>query len=400
MCCARPWAPFPMVADYLEYGSTGSLRTASSSSPIGAIAALVWANTGGLSYFTFAHAAAFPVNQIGMAFFLALVAQDVADALVPGGALHSWRRWSVVLVAAVGGMVGSFVVFTAYVSAEHETVLAPAWPTAMAIDVAAGYYVLRTVCRRHCAAIPFFVLLAGATNLVALALQAGWRPFASGEPAALGLLVVAVALAAFLHRRGQRSIALYVAVCGPLSWVSLYLAGVNPMLALLPLVPFLPHEPRRGALFAQPDADDELHTAEHRWHDLTQVVLFFFGLVNAGVLWRGYGTGAWATLAGALVGRPLGILAAVGLALLLKLRLPRAMGWRELTVAACATTSGFTFALLFATSVLPPGAVLQQAKFGALLTVVGALATVGVARALRVGRYAVELGEVMAWHTR
>lgn len=357
--------------------------------PIGAIVALVWANTAGLSYFTIAHAIAFPINQIGMAFFLALVAQDVTDALVPGGALHSWRRWSVALVAAVGGMVGSFVVFSVYVSAAHESVLALAWPTAMAIDIAAGYYVLRTVCRRNCAAIPFFVLMAGATDLAALVLQAGWRPFAHGEPAALGLLVLAVVLAAYLQRRGQRSIALYVAVCGTLSWFSLYLAGVDPVLALLPLVPFLPHEPRRGEIFARPDADDELHTVEHRWHDLTQVVLFFFGLVNAGVLWRGYDTGSWAILAGALVGRPLGILAAVGLAVLLKLRMPHAMGWQELLVAACATTSGFAFALLFATSALPPGAVLQQAKFGALLTVVGALATVAAARTLRVGRYRV-----------
>jgi len=39
-----------------------------------------------------------------------------------------------------------------------------------------------------------------------------------------------------------------------------------------------------------------------------------FGLVNAGVLLRGFGTGTWAVLTASLVGRPVGILVAVGIA--------------------------------------------------------------------------------------
>ena len=38
--------------------------------PAGALIALVWTNTAGESYFQFAHAIAFPVNEIGMALFL------------------------------------------------------------------------------------------------------------------------------------------------------------------------------------------------------------------------------------------------------------------------------------------------------------------------------------------
>ena len=50
--------------------------------PLGAIIALAWANIAPDSYFRFAHAAAFPVNEIAMAFFLALITQELWEALV------------------------------------------------------------------------------------------------------------------------------------------------------------------------------------------------------------------------------------------------------------------------------------------------------------------------------
>ena len=58
--------------------------------PLGAAIAIVWANTASESYFRFAHALAFPVNEIGMALFLGLIAQETFEAIMPGGALHTW----------------------------------------------------------------------------------------------------------------------------------------------------------------------------------------------------------------------------------------------------------------------------------------------------------------------
>jgi NhaA family Na+:H+ antiporter len=118
-----------------------------------------------------------------------------------------------------------------------------------------------------------------------------------------------------------------------------------------------------------------------------QGVLFLFGLVNAGVLMTAYDTGTWAVLAAALVGRPGGIVAAVGIAVAAGWRLPRPMTWRDVIVIALATSCGFTFALFVATSLLPMGGVLTQIKAGALSTALGALAPVVAARLLRVGRF-------------
>ena len=121
---------------------------------------------------------------------------------------------------------------------------------------------------------------------------------------------------------------------------------------------------------------------------MVQVVLFFFGLVNAGAMLRGYDTGTWAVLLGALLGRPAGMVAAVALGRLAGLRLPTSIAWRDLVVIALATSSGFTFALFTAATLLPVGGVLTQIRVGALATAVGAAITYGVARGLHVGRFA------------
>jgi NhaA family Na+:H+ antiporter len=157
---------------------------------------------------------------------------------------------------------------------------------------------------------------------------------------------------------------------------------------LIPIVPFLPREPRALDVFADPANDDAVHHFEHEWNEIVQVILFMFGLVNGGVDLHGYGTGTWALLTAEFVGRPLGILAAVGLALTIGLHLPRRIGWRQLLVIAMATSSGFTFALFFATGLIPTGPVLDEIKLGAMATVAAAFMAMGVARLLRVGRFA------------
>jgi NhaA family Na+:H+ antiporter len=354
--------------------------------PLGAVIALVWANVAGESYFRFSHALAFPVNEIGMAFFLALIAQEVVEALIPGGALHTWRRWGMPIAAAAGGLVATATVYLAYVYGAHEQVLAQAWPVAGAIDIAAGYYLLKLVWRRS-GALAFYLLLAIAIDLVGLVVLAFWSPFTPGRLWGAGLLVAAVALAAAFRRAKVRGFWPYLFLCGAMSWFGFYIADVHPALALVPIVPFLPHEPRPLDLFAERPDDDAVHHAEHEWHELVQLVMFLFGLFNVGVVLQGYDTGSWAVVTAALVGRPLGILAGIGLGLMAGLQLPRRLGWRELVVVALATSSGFTFAVFFATGLLPVGAVLTQIKFGALLTGLGAVLALGAAWLLRVGAF-------------
>jgi Na+:H+ antiporter, NhaA family len=351
--------------------------------PIGALIALVWANTAGESYFQFSYALRFAVNDVAMAFFLALLVQEVVEALMPGGALHTWRRWTMPIVAAAGGILGAAGVYLVFVNLKYELLLTQAWPVACAIDVAAAYYVLKLIWRRS-SALPFLLLTALATNAIGL-LALAFRPaVAVIHPAGALLTVAAVGAAAALRRQGLRSFWPFIALCGPAAWWGLYLAGIPPVLALVPIVPFLPHEPRPLNLFAERPDDDVVHHFEHEWNEVVQIVLFLFGLVNAGVILRHYDTGTGAVLLAALIGRPVGMMAAIGLAVHAGLHLPRRIGWREVVVMALATSSGFTFALLFATALIPTGPMLEQIKLGALATAAGALIALGAARLLRV----------------
>jgi NhaA family Na+:H+ antiporter len=123
------------------------------------------------------------------------------------------------------------------------------------------------------------------------------------------------------------------------------------------------------------------------WHYHVQVALLLFGLVNAGVVLHGYGNGTWATLLASVAGRTLGIAAALALAVMLGLRLPAQLRWRDITVVALAAGAGVTFTLFFATTLYPAGPFLAELKLGALLTGVGVPLAFVAARALHVGRF-------------
>ena len=82
--------------------------------PIGVLIALAWANTAGESYFRFAHALRFSVNDIGMAFFVGLITEEALEAVMPGGALYRWRRTLLPVVAAIGGVLGATATYVWY----------------------------------------------------------------------------------------------------------------------------------------------------------------------------------------------------------------------------------------------------------------------------------------------
>src|SRR5262249_42967300 len=150
----------------------------------------------------------------------------------------------------------------------------------------------------------------------------------------LTLLAAAFATASWLRRRRVRSFWPYVGGAGAVSWFALWRGGLHPALALVPIVPFLPHAARDPGLFveAPPEAHDTLSELEHWWKTPVALVLFAFGLVNAGVPIEHVGLGTWIVLAAVLVGKPVGIVTCALAARAAGFRLPRDLGWRELIV--------------------------------------------------------------------
>jgi NhaA family Na+:H+ antiporter len=357
--------------------------------PAGALLALIWANVRPDSYFRFSVSSAFLVNEVLMAFFFALIAQEIVEAVLPGGALHSWRRWIVPVAAAAGGLAGAALVYLSYVGLRYQPLLEPAWPVACAIDLVAGYYLLKAIFGRG-GAVPFLLIVGIVTNAIALMVVALRYDVIDIRPGAGALLIAALALAYVFRRLKVRAFWPYFVVCGSMSWLAFYWGALHPALALVPIVPFLPHEARRLDLLEDnpPASSDPIRQAEHDWSYAVQAIVFLFGLVNAGVLLHGYGTGTWAVMSAALVGRPLGILLATIAIVAAGLHLPLQLRKRDLVVAALATSSGFTTALFMAIAVFPAGPARAEITLGALFSVVGAIATLGVAWMLQAGRFA------------
>jgi NhaA family Na+:H+ antiporter len=204
------------------------------------------------------------------------------------------------------------------------------------------------------------------------------------------LIAAALAVALALRKSGVRSFWPYVLLCGPMAWFGCYWSGLQPALSPLLVVPFLLHTPRDLSLF-EDAASGPHHSGTHVEHVLTypvQVVLFFFALVNSGVIVHYFEAGTWALPVSAIVGRTAGVMVAVQLAVALGFLSPFRGGWREILVVGLIVSTGFSFALFVAASILPIGALLSQTKMGALSTVLGSALALILAYVFRIGRFA------------
>ncbi|HEY1910950.1 MAG TPA: Na+/H+ antiporter NhaA [Vicinamibacterales bacterium] len=357
--------------------------------PIAAVLALVWANTFSLSYQQFARALTFPINDIGMAFFFGLAAKEIVEARAPGAALDTWRRAAMPVVAAVGGMVTPALLFVLLAHSTGHDQLLRGWAIPCATDIAFSAMVARSIFGRH-PAVPFLLLLAIVDDALGLVVLALFYPAHELHIAiAIVLMAAAVSIAFLLRHNHVRVFWPYVFISGAFSWLALFWGGLHPALALVPIIPFLPHAPSDPGLFveAPPYAHDALSEFEHSLRLPVQAVLFLFGLANAGVPLGSRGAGTWTVLTSVLVGKPLGIGLAVALAVVAGLQLPARLRWQDVVVVGCTASIGFTVALFFATAAFPPGETLAAVKTGALLSIVGAALAISAAKILGAGRF-------------
>ena len=357
----------------------------------GAVAAIVWANVDNTSYTHLAHAMHFAVNDIGMVFFFALATKEVVEATLPGGALATPRQAALPMLAAVGGMLVPALIFIVGASFTGQEDAMRGWAIPCATDIAFSYLAARMIFPKASPAIPFLLLLAIADDALGLIVLAIFYP--SGPLAFLQLLMwmtPALGLAWLMRRRGITNFWAYLAVPGLLSWIALYVGGIHAALALVPIVPFMPSAERDLGLFDPREEfrADTLDRFEHAWKIPVQVILFFFGLANAGVPLSSVGAPTWLVVAGLLVGKPIGIVAMTLIGERVGLRRATGLDLRALCVLGVAAGIGFTVALFFAAAAFAPGVVLDQAKMGALLSFLAAPLALLLARTLGLRRTA------------
>ena len=130
---------------------------------------------------------------------------------------------------------------------------------------------------------------------------------------------------------------------------------------------------------------DLLNHIEHMLKHPVEIILFFFGLMNAGVEFSSIAAPTWLVLSGLLVGKPIGILLFGWIAAgPMRLGLPQGMRTIDLFVIGCVAAIGFTVSLFIASVAFDPGPVQDAAKMGALFSFAAAIVSIVAGTLLKV----------------
>ena len=391
----------------------------------GALIALIWANFSGASYHAFVDYVIFEhslighahigddgkihreltvhylVNDLLMAFFFAIAAKEVWEAIaLKNGALRG-RKAITPLFATAGGMFGPIAIYlgvAAIFGSETYSAVANGWAIPTATDIAFSYLIGRVIFGAGHPAVRFLLLLAIADDAAGLIILAVFYPSGALAPAwlllSLGAAVGTYMLFNWLPRRMDKAnpkkpYSTFVrrrlsywpyALAGILSWYGFQESGLHPALGLIPVVLVIPHADRTFGIFADSEKylKDMLNEIEHFLKHPVEVVLFFFGLVNAGVEFSAIGTPTLLVLLGLLVGKPVGIFLFGWLgAVPFRLGMPEGMRLSDILIVGFIAAIGFTVSLFIASVAFDAGPVQDAAKMGALLSLgAGAVAII------------------------
>jgi NhaA family Na+:H+ antiporter len=346
----------------------------------GVLTAVIWANLDPAGYARFDHnhffgplSFHFVANELFMVLFFGIAAVEITQSCLPGGDLNPLKKAVNPLFATVGGVVGPVAVYFLLNAVTGSPTLANGWGIPTATDIAFAWLAARLIFGDSHPVISFLLLLAIADDAIGLAIIAIFYPDPSVPTEPLWLLVtVAGMLAAYLFRASKtKSYWPYLLLGGVPSWIGLHEAHLHPALALVFIIPFLPHPPREAKHLFEEDLRDlsTLSRFEHEWKIIVDFGLFMFGLANAGVQFSEFGAATWIVLASLLIGKTVGIFSMGFLAQLFGFHLPEGMGRRELLVSGVIAGIGFTVALFVAGEAFTDPGIQGAAKMGAMLSI-------------------------------
>ncbi len=375
---------------------------------IGAVSALIWANTDYDSYHHLVEMVLidhspvghlhdghrtltlhYLINDVLMALFFAMAGKEVWEAVILKNGSLRGRKALTPLIATAGGMFGPIgIYFLGAFLLGKFAVLANGWAIPTATDIAFSYLVARIVFGARHPAVGFLLLLAIADDAAGLIILAIFYPQGDLAPQWLGLSVISAFAVYLLANRLPRMLdasrgdlhyttiaqklgfwPYLIAGCG--SWYGFQQAGIHPALGLLPIVVTIPHADITFGMFDSKKLDqhDLLNDIEHKMKVPVEFILLLFGFANAGVAFSAIGEATWLVLAGLIIGKPVGIFLFGWLAAgPLGLGLPEGMRLNHLVVIGFIAAIGFTVSLFISAVAFGPGAVQDAAKMGALFS--------------------------------
>lgn len=363
----------------------------------GIVVALVWANMFPDSYTHFDHdplvgplSFHFLTNDIFMVLFFGIAAAEISQSFLPGGDLYPLKKAINPLLATIGGIVGPVLVYFGLNMLIGDPALNRGWGIPTATDIALAWLVARIVFGERHPAISFLLLLAIADDAIGLAIIAIFYPDPMQPAQPLWLLMTAggMAVSYLLRRKSVQSYWPYILIGGTFSWVGLFQAHLHPALALVFIVPFLPHPQSEPLHIFEGDTKDTSPMArfEHEWKVVVDFGLFMFGLANAGVMLESVGTATWLVLGSLAIGKTVGIFFMGWLGHLIGYPLPKRVGNKELVLVGLIAGIGLTVALFIAGEAFAEPAIQGAAKMGALLSAGCAVIAIVAGRVLKIRR--------------
>jgi NhaA family Na+:H+ antiporter len=330
------------------------------------------------------------------------------------GRLATWRMATLPVAASIGGMTAPALIYLVVIP---RGPLADGWGITIATDTAFAVAVIVLLGSRVPVALRVFLTAAVIIDdLVVIAVIALFY----SEGMDLGYLAASALVTVLLVglNRGGIYSALPYAVLGIVLWVLLHGAGLHATLAGVILAMVIPTRPPPNfrALMSQAEmilqavsgrgeavmrhgvpepalrAIDAIHErvespaakmlrSVEPWS--SYAVLPLFALANAGVSWppgviAEHGMLMLAVIMGLVIGKPLGIVAAAGLAVVLGIAVkPAEYTWRQLAGAGALAGIGFTMSLFIAGQALPNATDFAAAKIAifAASLIAGAIGT-------------------------
>ena len=363
--------------------------------------------------YVFGHALTvhFIINGMFMCLFFGIAAKEITESTLPGGVLNPLRRAINPLAGTLGGVFGPVGMYFAltwvfYGGTDDFGAAANGWAIPTATDIALAWLVARVVFGPLHPAVNFLLLLAVADDAIGLVIIAVFYPdpYHPVEPVWLALVVGGMVAVYILRRFRVPWWPVYILVGGALSWIGLAKAGVEPALALVPIVPFLPHGGHEAGVGEEEDhthetggaphphaTDDEHHAHnvleqfEHQLKLFVDFGLFFFAFANAGVPFASIGWVTMMVLVSLIVGKAIGVTLLSWVAARLGFPLPPGMGVRHLVVTGVIAGLGLTVALFVAGKAFPGDSPFQEpGKMGAVFSIGAALVAYVLGKLLHV----------------
>ena len=351
----------------------------------------------------------FLINEIFMVFFFGVAAKEITESVLPGGALNPIPKAINPLMGTLGGVFGPaglffLLTYVFYGGGDDFSVVANGWGIPTATDIALAWLVARMVFGNGHPAVNFLLLLAVADDAIGLGIIAVFYPDPAHpvQPAWLLLTLGGMVTAFSMRKANLRFWPAYILIAGGMSWLGLFKSSIEPALALVVIVPFLPGPRATLGLFteeAHHDPSQQRDCApESRWHHhhspldnfehqlklFVDVGLFFFAFANAGVAFGSINAVTAIVLISLIGGKLIGVTAFSYVASLLGFPLPNGMNIKHLLVAATIAGLGLTVALFMAGKAFTGPPFQDPAKMGAVLSAGVAVIAFGMGYLLKV----------------